>query len=75
MHNLEILSDQNLYNITGGSSKAARATSCGTSCGSRPPLTMDNCNGDCLAVEGNYIACLGPSHVYIKYCDGTVFNK
>lgn len=46
----------------------ARATSCGTSCGSGDPVYIFNCNGDCYSKEGKYVVCIGPTKEYWKYC-------
>ncbi len=63
-HPLDIKS---MSEIVGGVS--SRTTSCSTSCGSNPQISITNCNGDCRAKEGHYVACIGPTKQYWKYCE------
>lgn len=53
--------------IVGGISQ--RATSCSTSCGSKPPVSITNCNGDCKTKDGHYAVCIGPTNSVWKYCE------
>jgi hypothetical protein len=60
------LDASSMADIIGGISK--RSTMCGTSCGSKPSISITNCNGDCRTREGVYVVCIGPSKQYWKYC-------
>lgn len=60
------LDNSRMTDIVGGIS--LRSTSCSTSCGSNPPKTITNCNGDCISKEGQYVVCIGPTNVLWKYC-------
>jgi hypothetical protein len=63
-HTLDI---QTMSSIFGGISM--RSTSCSTTCGSRPNISIYDCNGDCMTREGQYVVCIGPTNQLWKYCD------
>lgn len=46
-------------------------TSCATTCGKQPGVSLVDCKGSCTAIEGVATVCSGPNHVLKKYCNGT----